>query len=565
MQIRATQNLALNPDMQLNARFASLRWLLHGLAGREVTAVIGPARGSGARAAPHRPVLDAGRLLLPQDLGAGSVDCDAIFRAAIAHAVAHLRFSVPARALEKLKPMSVAVISAVEDARVERLLAHELPGVRAWFARAIALSSQEEALSFSGLMSRLDRALADPDFIDGNFWVEKARELFEAQAATDLHDYCAFRRIASVLANDLGQLRVPFRAQQYTVPAAYRDDNTYLWQLADPPEPPVAVSFTSIAPRDPDGAAAPAQAQPAASGVETELGRYCYPEWDERAGLMRDDWATVIEKRPAWSEAQPLQMQERSSVNRAVWRVPMRLARSQRRREFEGEHLDLNAAIDSMVAIRTGRVPDARLFLSAQFARVGSSVLVLLDLSESTNDKAISSVQSLLDLERNAALLLARSSLLNRTGDRIAIHGFHSDGREEVSYYRMLDFGKPLDFAAQAMVSQAPGRFSTRLGAAMRHAGHCLGAEAMEQRALLVVTDGAPSDIDVHAPSYLIEDARSAVQGVRRAGIRVHALAVDPTADRYVSRIFGARGYDIVERPASLPAKLRHAYDLLGA
>jgi len=196
--------------------------------------------------------------------------------------------------------MAVAMISALEDARVERLLARELPGVREWFAQGIALSTQKEDLSFSGLVMRLDRALADPSREDGNFWVQKARTLFEEQAAIDLEDHAAFRKMATVLANDLGQLRVPYRVQHYVVPVSYRDDHGYLWAFPDPPQPPVAISFTSSTPpqTDEDGDAVPPQQ--AQEAPEIELGRFCYPEWDSRAEIERSDWTTVIEKRPAW-------------------------------------------------------------------------------------------------------------------------------------------------------------------------------------------------------------------------------------------------------------------------
>ena len=127
----------------------------------------------------------------------------------------------------------------------------------------------------------------------------------------------------------------------------------------------------------------------------------------------------------------------------------------------------------------------------------------------------------------------------------------------------MLDFGAPLGPRSQAMVAQAPGQFSTRMGAALRHASRCLATEHSAHRGILLVTDGAPSDIDVHFPNYLVEDARVAVQDARRMGLRVHGLAVDPGADEYVRRIFTAPDFGIVDRPASLQDRLRSAYSRL--
>ena len=76
----------------------------------------------------------------------------------------------------------------------------------------------------------------DPALADDNHWVNKARDLFEAQP--DLDDAAAFRRLASVLANDLGQMRVRFNPQQHAVPVPYRDDNSYLWDHGESAQPP---------------------------------------------------------------------------------------------------------------------------------------------------------------------------------------------------------------------------------------------------------------------------------------------------------------------------------------
>ena len=89
---------------------AALQLLLQGLSRRGCT--VGEVAGL------PRPVLGAAQLLLPPGLAAGG--------AAIAHAAAHLRHSQPARDARGRKPMALAVLSAVEDARVERLLVHEL-------------------------------------------------------------------------------------------------------------------------------------------------------------------------------------------------------------------------------------------------------------------------------------------------------------------------------------------------------------------------------------------------------------------------------------------------------
>ena len=133
--------------------------------------------------------------------------------------------------------MGQAVVGALEDARVERLLCLQHPGVRRWFEACIAPEPDPSDLGFAAFMARLDRMLLWPGRMDGNHWIHKARDLFEDTATRHgLEDYAAFRAIASILANDLGQMRVRMDPQHHAVPSTYRDDNSYLWQHPESPQ-----------------------------------------------------------------------------------------------------------------------------------------------------------------------------------------------------------------------------------------------------------------------------------------------------------------------------------------
>ncbi|MBB5446373.1 MULTISPECIES: hypothetical protein [unclassified Paraburkholderia] len=95
------------------------------------------------------------------------------------------------------------------------------------------------------------------------------------------------------------------------------------------------------------------------------------------------------------------------------------------------------------------------------------------------------------------------------------------------------------------------------LGAAVRHATALIEDQSEDIRAILMVTDGAPADIDVTRDAYLLEDARVAVQHARRAGIHCFGIALDTQADSYVRRIFGQGNYLIAVAPDFLQQRLK--------
>jgi nitric oxide reductase NorD protein len=519
---------------------------------------------------PMRPVLTRTHLLLPDDYTVldDRGDRERLYRAAIAHATAHLRYSAPGRPAHSLKPLGIAVVSAIEDARVEHLLLRDFPGALRWFVESLPTLPDASDLGFAALIARMDRALLDHAYEDDNHWVNKARRLFNETVATvGLTDYSAFRSVASILANDLGQMRVRFNPLQYVVPAAYRDDNSYLWDLGDgqvPAEEAMALQHTGA--RPPPDAAQPAADDGALAerGGEMETGRFSYPEWDQRLERLRHDWCTVIEKMPAWQGLASQDPTTRGWTSAAL-ALPRsrRVSRTRRlRRQWEGDDVDLNAAIEVLVDRRLHLQPEPRLFMRAGKELHFASILVLLDLSESANDRVGGAALSLLDIEKQAALLVAS---MGHGGDRIAIHGFSSNTRAEVYYYRLLEFGAPLGPTSRAMIGSVRARYSTRMGAALRHATVQLREEPTGQRAILLVTDGAPSDVDVTEPDYLIEDARMAVLEARQAGVQTYCIAVDAAADRYVRRIFGWRNYGIADDPQSLPVHLQRVRTRLAA
>jgi nitric oxide reductase activation protein len=231
----------------------------------------------------------------------------------------------------------------------------------------------------------------------------------------------------------------------------------------------------------------------------------------------------------------------------------------QRIRKLEyGDEIDINAAIRAAIDIRMGLQPDPRIMMRSVRKTRDISVLVLLDLSESTNEKVAGQEHTVLELTRQACVLL--SDAISKVGDPFAIHGFCSDGRHNVEYFRFKDFDQPYDDVPKSKIAGMTGQLSTRMGAAIRHASHYLKLQKSSKKLLMVITDGEPADVDVRDPQYLRYDTKKAVEEAGRSGIVTYCMSLDPRADQYVSRIFGAKNYMVVDHVERLPEKLPLLY-----
>ena len=507
----------------------------------------------------RRPGFDGSVVRLPTAFaGFSASDSETLYRAAVAHIGAHLRYSRQRFPLGGLKPAQVALVSLIEDARVERLAMRELPGLARLFL-PLHSARPTDATTAPSLFARLARALADAAYDDPDPWVRKGRDAFAA-AEPETHDQNVSRRIGNLLGNDLGQMRVQFDAKNYIVQPPYRDDNLGLWDFGDDDSAPTAdaeevLSSASLRleedeqrPPDrleqewrPESAAGHAQlTTEEAEGVLVAR----YPEFDYVTGRSQVDWTSVKEYLPKQGPAQfvsRLREERADFASRLTALIrSARVSRAERlRRQPEGDFLDLDACIEAVISRRIGENPSPRIHGRYERRKRDLSTLLLLDISQSTAAKVRKGRQTVLDVERQAAALLSQA--MAELGDPFAVAAFCSDRREDVRYLRLKDFGQPFDALTEARLAGLESGLSTRLGAAMRHAGEDLALQKTHRRLLLVVTDGEPSDIDVEDSRYLVEDARKAVHRLNRMAIDTFCVGLDLDAESSLGRIFGER------------------------
>jgi len=515
----------------------------------------------------RRASLSDGVVLLPESFpGVPRSAEPTLFRATVAHALAHLMAGAPRQKAGTLKPLQLALVGLVEDARVEALAMRRFPGLRRlWAPYHVA---QPEGSTAPALLARLARALFDPAYEDSHGFVAKGRDLF---AAADIEDASASRRVGGLLGNDLGQMQVQFNARTYVVEPAYRDDGLGLWDFGEQAEAApeileMMVEAARLRPeeRDSDGRtdqqaeeAGSARARPTAPSDPEGSVLARYPEWDRAHGVERPDWTCVravpaplgdVRRLEATLDAAP---DLRRRIDRLVRAT--RPGRPQRlKRQPDGMDLDMDAVLDSEVDQSAGTVSDGRVYRGSVLRTRDLSTVLLMDVSESTRAGGV------LEIERTAVALLGEA--MARLGDPFALMAFASDGRDRVGLTRIKDFGEPFGIATRArLAGLAPG-LSTRLGAALRHAGAELAGVRSFRRLVLVLTDGEPSDIDVPDPLDLVEDARRAVLGLRAGGIDAFAVVLGPAGAETAARIFGRAGHVALRRLEDLPARLSDLY-----
>ncbi|AWI55554.1 hypothetical protein DEH84_18400 (plasmid) [Aquabacterium olei] len=341
-----------------------------------------------------------------------------------------------------------------------------------------------------------------------------------------------------------------------------RDDTTAAEEFADALSelPQARLVATPSRPKEvllsDDLPASRARAAPPSRDPGT-AGRYRYPEWDYRSQTYVESAVTVhVSEAPegpqAWVDATLARNQGLLSLVRRRFEM-LQAQRLRLYRQLDGEEPDLNACVEAWADLRAGRPMPTHLYQTVRPARRDMAVLILTDISGST-DGWLSAHRRVIDVEREALLLVSRA--LESMRERHALQAFSGEGPRGVVVRVLKDFDEHRsDLVARRIASLEPEHY-TRAGAALRHATATLMQQPAHHRLLLLLSDGKPNDIDDYEGRYGVEDMRQATTEARLQGIHPFCLTVDRQAAAYLPQVFGPHHYAMLPRPERLPIVL---------
>ncbi len=519
-----------------------------------------------------------------------------LYRATAAHMAAHMCYSAAPISAEQLSPAQMFFIGLLEDARVEYKAIQDFPGLKKLWLSLLKLEPEDEpehetmpVLQHVAYM--LMDASVTTDDAELTAFVEKFHSEIEANQDDNQFSWHMGMELFNLFS---ARKAVPSLRILERIAIPYRDDNRNVWEfeefdwgveteyvpvsqrqvrkhvsviemanevdceLAGDDAQEIWVCSTEMRPYE-DDLTDNTKSFNEMWGKEPVSDPFHYQEWDYQIQLHRPDWVTVYERRQKRGDPEEIDqiLLEYKPVAHRIKQIIDLLTPEgvQRVRNMEdGDEIDINAAVDAMISIRMGEQPNPRITMRNVLKNRDLAVVVLMDLSESTNETMAGSDKTVLQLTREAATLVATA--ISGIGDPFALHGFASDGRHDVQYYRFKDFPQKFDDEVKSRLAGMTGGLSTRMGAALRHAGHHLMKQPERRKLILLVTDGEPADIDERDPQHLRHDTKKAVEELYSNGVLTYCLTLDPNADAYVKRIFGENNYTIIDNVNRLPEKL---------
>jgi hypothetical protein len=233
----------------------------------------------------------------------------------------------------------------------------------------------------------------------------------------------------------------------------------------------------------------------------------------------------------------------------------------------DGEEFDINALVEAHADRRTRRTASDRLYIARRREERDVATLFLIDMSASTDEPVKKGVDArssrrVIDVTKDALVVMA--AVLHELGDAYAVYGFSGHGRDNVECYPVKTFAERWGPAVRARIGGVEPKRSTRMGAALRHAGRKLAAVSARARHLLLLSDGFPQDYDYgddrRSNVYGIRDTTVALQELESQGVKTFCITVDPAGHDYLRDMCPSSRYAVLDDIETLPEEMPRIY-----
>jgi nitric oxide reductase NorD protein len=225
-------------------------------------------------------------------------------------------------------------------------------------------------------------------------------------------------------------------------------------------------------------------------------------------------------------------------------------------RQTQGNEFDIDAVTDLLVDIHSKRTPSERIYISNRKKEKDISILLLLDVSLSSDGYADGS--RVIDVEKEVSILFGE--ILNEYNIDFSINCFYSKTRNYSSYMTLKGFDEDWNRAKYKIGAIEPQGY-TRIGAALRHSGAMLDKRNTKNKWVVLISDGKPNDFDKYEGKYGINDVKQALRELNERQINSYALAIEKEAKYYLPQMFGQGNHQILTTPKELLQSMIKLYE----
>lgn len=299
-----------------------------------------------------------------------------------------------------------------------------------------------------------------------------------------------------------------------------------------------------------------------AESAENDTSGYhlTYDEWDYKTRTYKEDYCKVYPKSNLKADVdyykRTISKNNSTLTGLRKMLTTVNNKYQQQRRQTQGEEFDIDAITDLFVDVHSGHTPSEKIYLSKRKKEKDLSILLLLDVSLSSDGYAAGN--RVIDVEKEVSILFGE--ILNEFNIDFSIDCFYSKTRNHSSYLTIKGFDEDWNRAKFKVGAVEPSGY-TRIGAALRHSGAMLDKRDTKNKWVVLISDGKPNDYDKYEGKYGVNDVKQALRELNERQINSYALAIEAQAKYYLPQMFGQNHYQILTTPVELLQSLVKLYE----
>ncbi len=286
----------------------------------------------------------------------------------------------------------------------------------------------------------------------------------------------------------------------------------------------------------------------------------CYDEWDYSKRIYKENFCKVYPKTLLKSNVsyykKTLLKNNSTLIGLRKMLTTVNNKYQFQRRQTQGEEFDIDAITDLFVDVHSKHTPSEKIYLSKRKKIKDLSILLLLDISLSSDSFAAGN--RVIDVEKEVSILFGE--LLNEFNIDFSINCFYSKTRNHSTYMTIKGFDEDWNKTKFKVGAVEPSGY-TRIGAALRHSGALLDKRETKNKWVILISDGKPNDYDKYEGKYGVNDVKQALRELNERQRNSYALAIEASAKYYLPQMFGQNHYQILTTPVELLKSLVQLFE----
>ena len=285
-----------------------------------------------------------------------------------------------------------------------------------------------------------------------------------------------------------------------------------------------------------------------------------YDEWNFQKKTYKPDYCKLFPKKTTATDVEYYKntIRENATILTGLRKMLANVNNryQEQRRQTQGDYFDIDAVTDRFVDLYSNRTPDEKIYLSKRKLEKDLSILLLLDISLSSDGYAADN--RVIDVEKQVSILFGE--ILDEYQVDFAIGAFYSKTRNYSMFLSLKSFDDNWQRAKYKIGTPQPQGY-TRIGTALRHAGSLIEQRETKNKWVILISDGKPNDYDRYEGRYGIQDVKQALRELKSKQINSYALAIEAEAKYYLPQMFGQNHYQILTTPVELLQSLVKLYE----